>query len=79
MYKCDIIDAQYVAIRVYVDKTGPNFLVKILQRGNKGGKGEEEVGPHAYILSFLNTCLNENKKGGETSKSKILRIKKEGI
>ena len=29
---------------------------------------------HIYLGFYIYTCLNETKKGGETSKSKILRI-----
>ena len=32
-----------------------------------------------YVHILLAICLNETKKGGETSKSKILRILKRGI
>ena len=31
-----------------------------------------------YIYTWVATSLNETKKGGETSKSKILRILKKG-
>ena len=62
-----------------MDETGhiSTFLVTnliiILQWGNKGGEGEGEV----YMYTRVTTCLNA-KKGGETSKSKILRILKRG-
>ena len=53
-------------------------LIVVLQWGNKGGEGEGEVGNN-YVHIRVAACLNETKKGGETSKSKILRILKRGI
>ena len=79
-----ITEGQYVPIKactcMYMDETGhiSTFLVTnliiILQWGNKGGEGEGEV----YMYTRVTTCLNA-KKGGETSKSKILQILKRGI
>ena len=45
--------------------------------GGKGGEGEVDI--HMYVHVHVTTCLNEIKKGGETSKSKILRLLKRGI
>ena len=73
---------------MYMDEAGhiSNFvvtnLIVILQWGNKGGEGEGEVEiihMCIYMYTRVTTCLNEIKKGGETSKSKILRILKRGI
>ena len=52
-------------------------LIVVLQWGNKGGEGEGEVVRIiicAYTCIRVATCLNETKKGGETSKSKILEF-----
>ena len=66
---------------MYMDKTGhiSNFSNKphsnILQWGNKGGEEEGEVEiihMCIYLYTRVTTCLNETKKGGETSKSNIL-------
>ena len=73
---------------MYMDETGHisnKPCSNILQWGNKGGEGEGEVEiihnmciyMHTRVTTF--TCLNETKKGGETSKLKILRILKRGI
>ena len=66
---------------MYKDETG-HFLVRnlivVLQCGNKGGEGGD-VGLELYVHIRVAACLNETKKGGETSKSKILRILKRGI
>ena len=50
-------------------------LIVILQWGNKGGEGEgkvEIIHMCIYMYTQVTICLNEIKKGGETSKSKIL-------
>ena len=78
-----ITEGQYIPIKactcMYMDETGhisnkPHNNTVLLQWGNKGGEGEGEV----YMYTRVATCLNA-KKGGETSKSKILRILKRGI
>ena len=69
-----ITEGQYVAIILYAQGI---FSKKW---GNKGGEGEGEVeqdNKYNYTMYVpIATCLNETKKGGETSKSKILRILK---
>ena len=55
---------------MYMDETGHISN----KTHNKGGEGEGEI----YMCTRVTTCLNA-KKGGETSKSKILRILKRGI
>ena len=87
-----ITEGQYVAIIAYITtRTKPAILViflvrnllVVLQWGNKGGEGEGEVGYNIihYMIVHIRVaaCLNETKKGGETSKSKILRVLKRGI
>ena len=55
-------------------------LIVKLQWGNKGGEGEKEVETIMciYMYTRVTTCLNA-KKGGEPSKSKLLRLLKRGI
>ena len=64
---------------MYMDETGhiSNFFSNkphsnsYYNGENKGGEGEGEVEIN-YMYTWVTTCLNEIKKGGETSKSKIL-------
>ena len=58
---------------MYMDETG-HISNKTHNNRNKGGEGEGEI----YMYTRVTTCLNA-KKGGETSKSKIIRILKGGI
>ena len=71
MYSHHSGDAQYVAKKACMLAILIFFLIVILQWGYKGGEGAEEL-----VYTRVTTCLNENKKGGETSKSKILLIYK---
>ena len=88
----NITEGQYVIIACIIiicTRTKPAILVVrnlivVLQWGNKGGEGEGDSrsGLEYYTLYVhirVAACLNEAKKGGETSKSKILRILKRGI
>ena len=62
LYIYKLNEAQNVAIKVCIT----NFIA-ILQWGNKGREGEEEVDYDNILCAYY-------KKGGKTSKSKILRI-----
>ena len=60
--------------------TEPSLSCLLCLRVEKGkGKWVRIINILLYVHIRVATCLNETKKGGETSKSKILRILKRGI
>ena len=66
---------------MYMDETG--HISNKPHCSYYNGEIRVEKGKGKWIIIYVHigvaTCLNETKKGGETSKSKILRILKRGI